>query len=509
MNRADIRKALMGQRLDVIKAAASAQGIPFVDKGNACDRLTDMVERGTVTLAQVTGQARVYGAKIGKPVPAFTPPAPAVAATVQLRTDLDAAQQTLDQLKATAALHNDRLRGVEDGVKTVANNIDQTRSALAAGILKVSDSLTALDKKADAQAAALRAQVADIRIDDAAVAVQVSAAVAAAFKPFVTAVYEADAEAVIKKMVEATVVRRAPCVDVFDISVTDRLGNEVLVDIWDHPAAPAVDDNFIWSADILRHLLLSQDTGENCWFGGEKGTGKSETARQFAARTGRAFTRINFTKHSGQEDFIGATGLVNGATVFEPKGFLTAYTCPSTVILLDEVTNADPAELAVLNGLLEPNAAVTIGGSVWRRAPGVVVFAADNTLCNGDQSGRYAGTRTMNSALCDRFARLIAFKFMEPAQEIAAVMRHTGTTLAVATHVVEAINVARGKVETGDVIDAPSIRSVCAFIRALDRMPVAEAWQAAVAARQPSESAAGLAAVYAATINPDYLLENL
>jgi hypothetical protein len=30
-----------------------------------------------------------------------------------------------------------------------------------------------------------------------------------------------------------------------------------------------------------------------------------------------------------------------------------------------------------------------------------------------------------------------------------------------------------------------------------------------VAARQPSESAAGLAAVYAATINPDYLLENL
>jgi len=337
----------------------------------------------------------------------------------------------------------------------------------------------------------------------------VSEAVAAAFKPFAAAVADAGAEAVVGSMVAATVVRRAPCVDVFDISVTDRKGVEVMVDIWDHPAAPAVDDNFIWSADILRHLLLSQDTGENAWFGGEKGTGKSETARQFAARTGRAFTRINFTKHSGQEDFIGATGLVNGATVFEPKGFLMAYTCPSSVILLDEVSNTDSGELAVLNGLLEPNAAVTIGGSVWRRAPGVLVFAADNTLGNGDQSGRYAGTRTMNSALCDRFARLITFKFMEPAQEIAAVMRHTGTTLAVATHVVEAINVARGKVETGDVIDAPSIRSVCAFIRALDRMPVAEAWQAAVAARQPSESAAGLAAVYAATINPDYLLDNL
>lgn len=505
MSRADNRKILMGQRLDVIKAAAIEHGIPFKDKGSACDALADAIEDCTITLARVLGQAHVYGAsKASKPAAV-----PAVPVGASLAADLNALKAEVDRATNLGQAHQSRLMGLEDGIKGVAVELDKSRGALAEGILKVSDSLEALDKKADAQAAALRAQVSGIKIDDAAVAVQVSAAVAAAFKPFAAAVADAGAEAVVGSMVAATVVRRAPCVDVFDISVTDRKGVEVMVDIWDHPSAPAVDDNFIWSADILRHLLLAQDTGENVWFGGEKGTGKSETARQFAARTGRAFTRINFTKHSGQEDFIGATGLVNGATVFEPKGFLMAYTCPSSVILLDEVSNTDSGELAVLNGLLEANAAVTIGGSVWRRAPGVLVFAADNTLGNGDQSGRYAGTRTMNSALCDRFARLITFKFMEPAQEIAAVMRHTGTTLAVATHVVDAINVARGKVETGDVIDAPSIRSVCAFIRALDRMPVAEAWQAAVAARQPSESAAGLAAVYAATINPQHLLDNL
>jgi len=509
MSRAEIRKTLMTQRLDVIKAAAIKHGIPFKDKGSACDALADAIEDCSITLASVTGQAHVYGASKAAPAVTMASATTSSMVAAQIRTDLNAVMAEVARATNLGQAHQTRLMGLDDGLKNNTDAIDKARSALAAGILKVSDSVAALDKKADAQAAALRAQVADIRIDDAAVAVQVSEAVAAAFKPFAAAVADAGAEAVVGSMVAATVVRRAPCVDVFDISVTDRKGVEVMVDIWDHPAAPAVDDNFIWSADILRHLLLSQDTGENAWFGGEKGTGKSETARQFAARTGRAFTRINFTKHSGQEDFIGATGLVNGATVFEPKGFLMAYTCPSSVILLDEVSNTDSGELAVLNGLLEPNAAVTIGGSVWRRAPGVLVFAADNTLGNGDQSGRYAGTRTMNSALCDRFARLITFKFMEPAQEIAAVMRHTGTTLAVATHVVEAINVARGKVETGDVIDAPSIRSVCAFIRALDRMPVAEAWQATVAARQPSESAAGLAAVYAATINPDYLLENL
>lgn len=504
MSRADIRKALMGQRLDVIRAAVSANGLGWSDKGEACDRLADLIDMGRITLASVTGQAHVYGAS-----KASKPAAPATSVGAASLADLNALKAEVDRATNLGQLHQSRLMGLDDGVKAVAIELDKSRGALAEGILKVSDSLTALDKKADAQAAALRAQVSGIKIDDAAVAVQVSAAVAAAFKPFVTAVYEADAEAVIKKMVEATVVRRDTCANVFGVEVRDMKGAEVLVDVWDHPAAPAVDDNFIWSAEVLRHLLLSQDTGENLWFGGEKGTGKSETARQFAARTGRAFTRLNFTKHTGVEDFIGATGLVAGETVFEPKGFLMAYTCPSSVILLDEVTNADPAELAVLNGLLEPNAAVTIGGSVWRRAAGVLCFAADNTLTNGDQSGRYAGTRSMNSALADRFSRIIHFTFMAEDQEVEAVVRHTGCAEVLARHVVQSVNICRAKVETGDIIDAPSIRSVCAFIRAVQRMSVADAWASAVAARQPAESAAGLAAVYAATINEALITANL
>jgi hypothetical protein len=40
-------------------------------------------------------------------------------------------------------------------------------------------------------------------------------------------------------------------------------------------------------------------------------------------------------------------------------------------------------------------------------------------------------------------------------------------------------------------------------------MPVPDAWASAVAARQPAESAAGLAAVYAATINEALITANL
>lgn len=345
-------------------------------------------------------------------------------------------------------------------------------------------------------------------IDPAAVAAEVSQAVAAAFKPFAQTVADAGAEAAVGNMISASIVARKTAREIFGVTVKDAKGNPVMVDIWDHPGAPAVDPTFIWSKPILQHLLLSQNTGENIWFGGDKGTGKSETARQFAARTGRGFTRINFHKYSAQEDYLGATGLQNGSTAFEPQAFLRAFTSPSTVILLDEVTNADPGNLAPLNGLLEPGAAVSIGGQVWRRAPGVLCVAADNTLGSGDQSGRYAGTRDMNSSLIDRFSRIVRFEFLPIKSEVDAVVRHTGCVPELAQHVIEAVNIARQKVSTGDIVDAPSIRSVIGFIRALQMMPVAEAWESTIAARQPAESALALEAIRTATVD-ESLIQSL
>jgi MoxR-like ATPase len=146
---------------------------------------------------------------------------------------------------------------------------------------------------------------------------------------------------------------------------------------------------------------------------------------------------------------------------------------------------------------------------VWRRAADVLVFAADNTMTNGDESGRYAGTRTMNSALADRFARVVAFKHMEPAVEIEAVVRHTGCTYAVAEHVLKAVHACRAKVTSGDIIDAPSIRSVMAFVRSVAVLGVDEAWAASIGHRQPSESATAIEAIKAAYIDPAFILSNL
>jgi cobaltochelatase CobS len=403
-------------------------------------------------------------------------------------------------LDATNAVHNLRRdhKGFADQVADALTSIDGT-------VAQHSKVLAKLDKRLDT----LGEIVGEVKLDEVAVNAAVAKVVADAFAPFKQAVQDAGQMTVAGALASAWVVDKKPAKDVFGVDVTDNQGRALEVEIWNHPDTPAIDDNFIWTEGILRHLIQSQDTGENVWFGGEKGTGKTETARQFAARTGRAFVRINFEKYTSKEDYLGATGLENGATVFQPQAFLTAFTSPSTVILLDEVTNADAGNLAPLNGFLEPNSAVTYGGAVRRRANGVLVIAADNTLTNGDETGRYAGTRTMNSALADRFARVVQFEFLPVKQEVAALVKHTGCSKDLAEHVMKAITVARAKVKTADIVDAPSIRSAIAFIRALRYNTVETAWQTAVVNRQPSESAAALASIFAACIDTQFINDNI
>ena len=375
----------------------------------------------------------------------------------------------------------------------------------------VAQSVSTVAKQIDALTDAVRSATvaSQSNLDEDKINAEVASAIAKAFKPFVQSVKDAKAEVVVGNAVKATVVDRKSALDVFGIDVRNAKGNPLMVDIWDAQDAPSIDPNFVWQEGILKHLLLSQTTGENVWFGGQKGTGKSETARQFAARTGRSYTRINFHKYTTADDYAGAVGLENGATVFKKGAFLEAFTSPSTIVLLDEISMADAGELATLNGFLEPNSPVNYGGFVHRRAQGVLVFAADNTMTNGDTSGRYAKTQSMNSALADRFARVIEFKYLSKEQEVHALTLHTGCQKQLAEHVVNAISAARAKVSTGDVIDAPSIRSALAFIRALDVLDVDEAWESTITSRQPEESRTALDAIKAAYINASVLAKYL
>lgn len=385
-------------------------------------------------------------------------------------------------------------------IKSVTDSLNDMTTEQAA----IRRAIDAMNDKAQAAIDAVAARPV-VEVPKAEIDTLITRTVMDAFGAFKSQVVAAQAESVVADLaVSAAACQTIDAESVFGLRVADAKGQTMNLTHWHRPDAPAIDACFVWTPEILRHLLLASSatsTLANIWLGGEKGAGKSETARQFAARTGRAFTRINFQRFTTVEDFLGATSLQGGSTAFEAGPFLKAYSTPGSVILLDEITNADPGVLNALNGFLEPGAAVTFGGKVWSKAPGVMILAADNTLGNGDQSGRYAGTRAQGAPLLNRFGQVVHLTFLPRAVEQEAVVKRTGCTDALAGYVLDAIGVARAKVQDGEIIDAPSIRNVMAFIEALRVLPVRAAWDATIAAAQPAESAVALQSVFESCIS--------
>ena len=252
----------------------------------------------------------------------------------------------LADARARTITANDQIGTIQSDLSATKNDIDGLHTVTATLITQVNN---------------LSTKVGKFSIDEAQINNAVAQVIDTAFAPFRKAVEDAGLQEVVADLTSVRVIDRRPALDVFGVEVTDIKGNPLMVDIYNHPAAPDVDPLFIWTRPILEDLLGVQETGENLWFGGDRGTGKSETARQFAARTGRNFARVNYHKHSSADEFIGAVGLENGQTTFKCGSFLQAFLTPSTVILNDEISNAPEGELATLNPLLEPNCAVIYG----------------------------------------------------------------------------------------------------------------------------------------------------
>lgn len=249
-------------------------------------------------------------------------------------------------------------------------------------------------------------------------------------------------------------------------------------------------------------LALAEATGRNAWLAGPAGVGKSQTVQQYAARTGRAFERFQMHKLAGVDDFLGAVGIKGGDTVFQPGPILRAFTTPGAVCLIDEPATGSPAVMAVLNGLLEPGQPrISHGEKVYTRATGTLFFGADNSNGQGDTGGRFAGVQQMNTATMDRFSFVVPLTYLDPSDEAAALVLHTGCTQKMADHVIQAFTLARSKVETGDLIDPPTFRQAIAFTQACTVLPPSEAWRVTIAARQPMESQVALAAIYSAAID--------
>ena len=468
-----------------------------ISKTDAARWLAKEVESGRLTVAQI----RTGSAAIPQAAPQSAPVLPPAAPN---NPRLDAVAQSAARAESAAIDLSTKLGTLGSEVAGMAATL---RSTVNAGTVD-SGRITTLESAASRMAGDLASVLQEVKglrtaskLSPEEVAEEVRSAVASAIAPIVAAAQAAPEVAAQVAAVTAGPVSRLPALDVFGIDARDARGNPLEFEVWGCPDAPPIDPCFVWTEEVLRALFLMQETGRNAWLGGPAGTGKTQTIQQFAARTGRMFRRFVFDRLATREDYLGAVGLASGSTVFQPGPVLEVYQTPGAVCLLDELGMGNPSALSALNGWLEPGARMAYADRAWTKATGVLFAAADNSLTQGDPSGRFAGVGQMNTALADRFAFVVPFVYLDAALESQAIQAHAKCSKTLADHVVAALKVCRSKVDSGEVIDAPSIRQAVAFVQACRVLPVDQAWQITIAARQPAESSVGIAAVFAACIN--------
>lgn len=197
----------------------------------------------------------------------------------------------------------------------------------------------------------------------------------------------------------------------------DDQGNVVV-----HPEVPDVDDNYDFELTKLLKYLISINGGMNSWLFGHTGTGKSTFVEQIAARMGWPVTRINLDSNLERADLVGHTTLTesNGTTVSSyEEGILPRAMQRPGFLLMDEMDAGRPDILFVVQRALEGKGLLLTedGGRLVKPHPLFRFAATANTRGQGDEYGMYAGTRTMNASMIDRFTAFIEFNYMAPDRE--------------------------------------------------------------------------------------------
>jgi MoxR-like ATPase len=237
------------------------------------------------------------------------------------------------------------------------------------------------------------------------------------------------------------------------------------ISLWEsHGQAPRVDPYFIVDAEPMAVLATAAEHETNVWMVGPSGAGKSTMPRQFAAYTGRPITVIAFTKQTNVQELVGGMSAKDGSTEWMDGSLIAAMRRPGMIIFIDEPTLASAGVQAIIQNVTDDHRSYTIHetGEVVRAAPGVFFCIADNTNGAGDETGQYQGTNQANTALVNRFKRMVRVDYLTKAQETNALVNHTGIPAPAAEHVADFMARARKLPEMEGI--ALSLRQMVGFV---------------------------------------------
>lgn len=221
-------------------------------------------------------------------------------------------------------------------------------------------------------------------------------------------------------------------------------------------------------AVVLANALAN---AENTWIFGPTGAGKTSGIKQMCALLNWPLYRVNMSGDISLDDFVGLPEVAIDETTGQAvtrfaDGILIQAMLNGGVLLIDEFTATPAHVLMILQGVLErandPAACwkegeshvefvnTANGGEVIHAHPRFRIIVTDNTNGQGDETGAYAGTNTMNEATRSRFTQWLLKSYPDEAAWRAMLKDKEGVSADVAKAIVQiAMEVNKGSALLG------------------------------------------------------------
>lgn len=226
---------------------------------------------------------------------------------------------------------------------------------------------------------------------------------------------------------------------------------------------PDIDPNYVWKLDTLKTLMMALEMRIPAYLWGHSGTGKTSIFEQIAARTGRAFFRVQHTANMEEEHIVGGWRLRDGKTFFElgPLAMAMKY---GWMYMADEYDFGRPEVTSVYQAILEGKPLVIkeadAENRVIRPHANFCFVATGNTNGQGDESGLYQGTNIQNSANYERFGVVEEMEYMNKKLEIALVSQRGDIPALDAEKLVDFATRIRTEFDSGKIGNPISPRSL-------------------------------------------------
>jgi len=202
---------------------------------------------------------------------------------------------------------------------------------------------------------------------------------------------------------------------------------------------PKVDTQYVFQPVETEMFVVGLMQGDKLFLHGPKGTGKSTMPEQVAARINMPFQVVNGRRDLETGELLGKLsveidGATNAAHTVWHDGPVTELCKYGGLFLKDEISRTPSGVNTSLQKLLEDNGKLYVADMPGKSEDKLIIphpwfrfVATDNTVLQGDVSGKYASTLVQDESLLDRFDTVIFMDYLGRKHELAVIQNRAPT----------------------------------------------------------------------------------